>query len=96
LTDTHNRVQSSNINVEEPINVEQTNTEELQSYVSSNVVTDATTVILQNSNVLIPVGSTQQNVKIDANHIIQELDAHKKKTNQPVIQIKRDYRGYKY
>lgn len=96
LTDLNNIVQSNSINVEQLGNVTQTNNDDLSYTTVSNIGVENATLMSQVSNTDLSNISITSNVTIDSNQLLQQLNEHKKKTNQPVIQIKRDYRGYKY
>lgn len=96
LTELNNSVQSSNVNVDttktdEIINPDENTQPKNVEIVSTSYEPTANTTV-STSITKVPKPAK----KIDADTLIKKLDTHKKKTNQPVIEIKRDYRGYKY
>lgn len=94
LTDAVNLVQSDDIqpNVEIDKSINESNNQILETniIISNSEINNTTIEPVPTSNSAIELS------QVNADEVISKLKNHTKNKNQPIIQIKRDYRGYKY
>ena len=94
LTDAVNLVQSEdtkpNVEIDNSINESNNQIFETNITTSNNAVNNTTIQSITTSNSNIELS------QVNADEVISKLKNHTKNKNKPIIQIKRDYRGYKY